>query len=734
MSQQRQQPFQCHVCHSRFTRNENLKRHSALHSRSQASPPSHVCDYCTATFSRADLQRRHVKKMHLERQDFRRSTTKRLRQDTTSTALIRRRGEPDNAQRRRSCPRQQQTLSASLSPSESPCSKLTRRTQSNDDYGSLPQVDYYSARERPHLPQDEQLGIFHHGIIHQYNGEDGLNAVATVASPTSVGGDDSSSIDTGGSAVMLLAEPTHISQPVFHATDDVEQSLRLGSLSSTSSPSQFQNNNLNSHHATSTSPPGSISQSQQQEEDWSPSPAQIGRGVHQYFKHISNFFPFLHQPTFDIGRTPDFLILSMLSLAYQYDEDPDYCGGDAAFGSGARLSARCFHRARVLLLESSNESTKFSWSSSLTMIQAYLLLQVCAMMYLCGEDSAHGLQMHSKMIFLARSGGLMLPCPTPAGASEDLGSLWREFVTAESHKRTLFALHQVDALWYQFLSIPRSLSHLEIKHDLPCPEDCWAATSSAQWAHRRLLLVARHTTGGQPMQYGDAVRRFLSADHPDIDSIPDFDAYGAVNVAQFLISSVREISGWLTMTGRLSIERLEPLRSSLEAFRPLLIRQNQVADAAGGGGSKGSTLCEATWQMAMIELQTWSPAHTGGIVGGSVDALLQESTHLAPSCEFLVETDTARSIQPHIDWFLCQLDNTTPVPGSEPPWVLLYAYKAFLIAWRLVCGASVGAMQVVGVADGDVEGAMRWARKVFEHRQRWRLGRMILTCLDGLAN
>ena len=140
-------------------------------------------------------------------------------------------------------------------------------------------------------------------------------------------------------------------------------------------------------------------------------------------------------------------------------------------------------------------------------------------MYLCGEDSAHGIQMHSKIIFLARSRGLMQPTPTPAAASEDLGALWREFVTADSHKRTLFALHQMDALWYQVLSIPWSLSHLEIKHDLPCPEDCWAATSSAQWAHRRLL--ARHT--GQPMQYGDAIRRFLCAD-PDVDSIPDFDA------------------------------------------------------------------------------------------------------------------------------------------------------------------------------------------------------------------
>ncbi|KAI3400988.1 hypothetical protein diail_1196 [Diaporthe ilicicola] len=48
-------------------------------------------------------------------------------------------------------------------------------------------------------------------------------------------------------------------------------------------------------------------------------------------------------------------------------------------------------------------------------------------------------------------------------------SLWGEFIRSQSHKRTLFAVHQIDALLYQFLSIPRSLSHLEIKHELPCP-------------------------------------------------------------------------------------------------------------------------------------------------------------------------------------------------------------------------------------------------------------------------
>lgn len=266
-------------------------------------------------------------------------------------------------------------------------------------------------------------------------------------------------------------------------------------------------------------------------------------------------------------------------------------------------------------------------------------------MFLCGKDSAHGLKMHSSMISLARAGGLMQPNPVEASTATDLDSLWREFARAESHKRTLFAVHQVDALWYQFLSIPRSISHLEIKHDLPCPEDQWKSTTSAEWAHRQ--LVSRNP--GPSVQYADAVRQFLSAD-PDLQDLPSFDPYGAVNIAQFLISSAREISGWSTMTGMLSMERFGALRSSLIALGPFVRPEVHTGDLTN------LALCEATWQTAMIEIQLWSPSHTGGIVEGSIDAVLSQSTFLAPSAEFLCEPETAKSVQPHIDWFLRYLE------------------------------------------------------------------------------
>jgi hypothetical protein len=135
----------------------------------------------------------------------------------------------------------------------------------------------------------------------------------------------------------------------------------------------------------------------------------------------------------------------------------------------------------------------------------------------------------------------------------------------------------------------------------------------------------------------------------------------------------------------------------------------------------------------MLGLQMWSPLHTGGVVGASIDAWLSQSTQMAlSSCEVLCEADTAQAVQPHVDWFLRYLD-MMPAPESEAPWITLHAYRAFLVAWQLVRNRVPGAMQVVGVEDGHKQGALEWARNVFRGKERWQIGRLIAGCLDGLS-
>jgi hypothetical protein len=668
------QPFQCHVCQSRFTRHENLKRHSALHNRSEGGEASLPCEFCDATFSRPDLRHRHMKKKHV------------------------RHFETESRHRKRHQSPLQTPAQSSVNSGSPKRIRAADGSNSQGTGGSSSEDDDYRL----------------HG--------NSLQRHVSVSNSTGVEGHDEA----------LHLEPHMLMDSSFLGFDAQMPPLSMSTAGSPMFGTSLAD--FSFHHGISNDGLLPVDLSPAPQDEWFPSEAQTSRGCHLFFAHVSHFVPFLHRPTLDTNELPTHLLLGMLSLAYQCGEDPESADqGDGS--SGRTLSTRCFHRARILVAKQ-EDGTEDDPAQNLALVQTYLLLQIHAMMYLCGrKESAFGLKTHSKMVSLARAAGLAQPLDDAAAtltATEDLDGLWRHFAAAESRKRTMFAAHQVDTLWYQFLSVPRSLSHLEIKHELPCPNAFWAAPSAVDWAHRQ--LVARQT-GPSSVLYPDAIRRFLSSSPADLASIPAFDPFGAINVTHFLVSSAREISGWSTMTGMVSTERLEPLRSSLLALGPFVrpSKDNGAGAAAAAAATTTSTtrLCEATWQTAMIELLMWSPSHTGGVVEGSMDAVLQQLTRLPSCCEFLCDTGAAQSIQPHVNWFLLYLEETL-VPDAEAPWVIIYAYRAFMIAWQLVQAGVADAMEVVNVGDGDAKGALAWAKKVFRRRERWQLGKIVIACLDTM--
>lgn len=155
---------------------------------------------------------------------------------------------------------------------------------------------------------------------------------------------------------------------------------------------------------------------------------------------------------------------------------------------------------------------------SLSMVQSLLMLDICTILSTGGEESAVSFEIHHRVVSLSRSGGLTSTSSRDPSQAEDLDALWRQFAQAEALKRTLLVAHQTDALWYQFLSIPRSMSHLEIKHDLPCSTQLWEAPSAERWAHRQFTTCY----SGEPVLYGEAVRRFLAPDGA-VETLPDFE-------------------------------------------------------------------------------------------------------------------------------------------------------------------------------------------------------------------
>ncbi|EPE08230.1 early growth response protein 1 (egr-1) [Ophiostoma piceae UAMH 11346] len=698
------QPYQCTVCGNRFTRHENLKRHAALHTR-PGKEGGLPCSLCSATFSRPDLRNRHIRRKH-----------------------------------------------ADHDPSAWPGAKRTRRpaSHSNSANQPSPNADSNSAALSQASGDDDDDDYEHAGSSHAM---DVPNPNAT----NSVLGHVHSPSLNGTSPRTVMPSSSLDGAGDYAGVGPVAAAPTAASATSANSPTlsfdiAFFFEPSNSSSMTMGLSPRS------HDYGWYPSASQVDEGCSLFFTHISFFVPVLHQPTFVAANTPRHLLLAMLALGYQYGEDPD---ASHEQDSGIRLSLRCFHQTLGLLV-SSPDTSDDDLDARLASVQAYLLLQIHAMMYQCADSSIDGLVLHTKIIALARTGGLWQPSPSAtntASAPGDLYSLWRMAMRNESHKRTMFAVHHIDALWYQLLSVSRSVSHLEFRHSLPSPVEDWAAPSSTAWAHRQLVAGYNQSSGASTVTgYTEAVRLFLSADEAGRNAIASFDAYGAVNIVQFLISSAREISGWSTMTGMLSLERIQPLKESLLALGPYIHPNPQATDNNNTTTSPAALMCEATWEIAMIELQLWSPAHTRGIVGRTIrDVLLGEgedrnakvsygtsessgsgssARHLptAPAA-FLYDAATAEAVRPHIEWFLHYLD-AARAPDLEAPWTTLYAYKAFLIAWQLLSSgegeAFAGAMRVVGVDDGDLRGALRWARKVFQRRQRWQIGRLILRCLERL--
>lgn len=108
------------------------------------------------------------------------------------------------------------------------------------------------------------------------------------------------------------------------------------------------------------------------------------------------------------------------------------------------------------------------------------------------------------------------------------------------------------------------------------------------------------------------------------------------------------------------------------------------------------------------------------------------SSFLASTRGSINSSDIPHDLQGHLDWFLIYLDRTEQ-PDQEPPFVAVYAYKAFLVAFQLLRGGIPDAMTAVGVADGDIEAALEWAEEMFRRREKWMVGGLILQNLRSLG-
>lgn len=134
-----------------------------------------------------------------------------------------------------------------------------------------------------------------------------------------------------------------------------------------------------------------------------------------------------------------------------------------------------------------------------------------------------------------------------------------------------------------------------------------------------------------PTRYIDAVRNSMSM----ADATRNLVGHplSVLLVMMFHFTSIREVSGWATMSGRMSFERFEVSHSSGDiapehepdlhkALHSSLKNMEVCAKVSNDSTPSIAPACEATWHICMIELSLWSQPHTGGLVEGSLDAAL----------------------------------------------------------------------------------------------------------------
>lgn len=281
----------------------------------------------------------------------------------------------------------------------------------------------------------------------------------------------------------------------------------------------------------------------------------LQRYVASYIKHFHPHLPFLHIPTlnFDspiytnvyktghngqrsgINGGGGCLVLSIAAIGALYEYEINVA---KELFEAAKKTVQIFLEDRrkadvtAAMNGINNAAANNSDSSQNTpvwLVQAMLLNVIFGLH--CGDKLASEIAMNhcAALVSLARAAGLTRLSPSQQHAEMDvnMGDLeftndwsnigiktetddhaeWNAWATVEERKRTLYAVHLLSSLLVAAHNMQPSLMNNEIRLDLPCDEELWAADSAALWQARGGAAAAAASS----MSFSNALNTLLSA-------------------------------------------------------------------------------------------------------------------------------------------------------------------------------------------------------------------------------
>ncbi|KAK5657732.1 hypothetical protein OQA88_2805 [Cercophora sp. LCS_1] len=248
--------------------------------------------------------------------------------------------------------------------------------------------------------------------------------------------------------------------------------------------------------------------------------------IGSYWLHFSDQVPILHKPTFLPDKTPNLLLIAMMTIGAAC---LDKAHGQKVTKAGAQLSNFLAWHLRWEMFQDPNCRPP----AKLWVFQTLLLLELYEKMYSTRELHERAHIHHATTITLMRRGRALIgksaldspPNPRddkPNGSRQSSTSMahtpdewWNHWITNESTRRAAFAAFVIDSIHATMFGHSTVMVAHEMRLPLPCDDKLWKAASGAEVGRIEANLMS---AGNKPVSFLEGLKRTLSGQEVQTNS------------------------------------------------------------------------------------------------------------------------------------------------------------------------------------------------------------------------
>lgn len=240
--------------------------------------------------------------------------------------------------------------------------------------------------------------------------------------------------------------------------------------------------------------------------------------IGSYWVHFSDQVPILHKPTFSPDRTPNSLLIAMMTIGAAC---LDKTHGQQVTKAGAQLSNFLAWHLRWEIFMDVN----FRPPAKLWVFQTLLLLELYEKMYSTRELHERAHIHHATTITTMRRGRSLIGKSTAdsppthrddktngsrhssTSAAHTADEWWNHWITNEATRRCAFAAFVIDSTHATMFGHSTVMVTHEMRLPLPCDESLWKATSGQEVSRIESNLLSN---GIKPVSFLEGLKRTLS--------------------------------------------------------------------------------------------------------------------------------------------------------------------------------------------------------------------------------